>query len=292
MEHLLVELNDLPDEILLMILKKLNSISLLYSLIGVNKRLDTIVRDPIFTRHLKLMRHFSNDSIEPLSDAILSRLCSKILLEIRNQVQWLDLEASSIERILLATNYPNLYGLDQSSLIHINKNQISSLIIDITKKENQRSMKYTKIFVFTQIFIQYPNLQYLNFCPSPSLYVHLSFSNSSSIFVSSNLSELHVCLANFTDCLYILDGRFNQLRTFYVNISLIQSENKNVDKEKKLSNLKCFSLHCYNMTDAYNEVILPLLYRMSNLEKLDLSLFLSLEEKSSQSNDRIKQIYI
>ncbi|CAF3286006.1 unnamed protein product, partial [Rotaria sp. Silwood2] len=50
MEHLLVELNDLPDEILLMILKKLNSISLLYSLIGVNKRLDTIVRDPIFTR--------------------------------------------------------------------------------------------------------------------------------------------------------------------------------------------------------------------------------------------------
>ncbi|CAF4635058.1 unnamed protein product [Rotaria sp. Silwood2] len=111
MEHLLVELNDLPDEILLMILKKLNSISLLYSLIGVNKRLDTIVRDPIFTRHLKLMRHFSNDSIEPLSDAILSRLCSKILLEIRNQVQWLDLEASSIERILLATNYPNLYGL-------------------------------------------------------------------------------------------------------------------------------------------------------------------------------------
>ncbi|CAF2687501.1 unnamed protein product [Rotaria sp. Silwood2] len=57
------------------------------------------------------MRHFSNDSIEPLPDAILSCLCSKILLEICNQIQWLDLEASSIERILLATNYPNLYEL-------------------------------------------------------------------------------------------------------------------------------------------------------------------------------------
>ncbi|CAF1431574.1 unnamed protein product [Rotaria sordida] len=151
-------------------------------------------------------------------------------------------------------------------------------------------MNYTKIFVFTQIFIQYPNLQYLNFCPSSSLYVHLSFSNSSPIFVSSNLLELHVCLTNFTDCLYILDGRFNQLRTFYVNISLIKSGNKNVDKEKKLSNLKCFSLHCYKMTDAYNEVILPFLYRMSNLEELDLSLFLSVKEKFLDGNDIKKNL--
>ncbi|CAF3384528.1 unnamed protein product, partial [Rotaria sp. Silwood2] len=77
----------------------------------VNKQLNSIVRDLIFTHHSKLMRHFSNDSIEPLPDAILSCLCSKILLEICNQIQWLDLEASSIERILLATNYPNLYEL-------------------------------------------------------------------------------------------------------------------------------------------------------------------------------------
>ncbi len=40
----LIQLNDLPDEILLIIFKKLNNIELLYSLINVNKRVKKIVR--------------------------------------------------------------------------------------------------------------------------------------------------------------------------------------------------------------------------------------------------------
>ncbi|CAF1196216.1 unnamed protein product [Adineta steineri] len=305
MEHLLVELNDLPDEILLMIFKKLNNVSLLCSLISVNRRLNTIVRDPIFTCHLKLMRHSPNDSIGPLPNTTLDRLCSEILPEIRNQIQRLDLESSSIERILLATNYPNLYGLglfnldtetalslfgDQSSLMHINKNQISFLIINITEIINERSMEHPKTFVFTQIFIQYPNLQYLNFGPSSTLYRHLSFSNSSPICISSNLLELHVSLSNFTDCLYILDGRFNQLRIFHVNISSIYAADKKVAKEEKLLNLKCFSLHCDEFTNVYNEFILPLVCRMSNLENLDLNLLLHVKEKFIDGNDLKKNL--
>jgi hypothetical protein len=30
---------------------------------------------------------------------------------IHDKIRWFDLESSSMERILLSTNYPNLYGL-------------------------------------------------------------------------------------------------------------------------------------------------------------------------------------
>ena len=49
-EYLPVQLNDLPDEIILIILKKLDNVAVLYSLINVNKRLNKLVQDSDFTR--------------------------------------------------------------------------------------------------------------------------------------------------------------------------------------------------------------------------------------------------
>jgi hypothetical protein len=47
MEHVLhVKLTDISDERLLLILNKLTNIEVLYSLIGVNIRLDKIANDP------------------------------------------------------------------------------------------------------------------------------------------------------------------------------------------------------------------------------------------------------
>lgn len=63
MAHSSVELNDLPDEILMIILKKLFNVQVLYSVIDVNKRLHTIVHEPIFTNCLKLMTCVSGGSI-------------------------------------------------------------------------------------------------------------------------------------------------------------------------------------------------------------------------------------
>ncbi len=48
MGYSFIQLNDLPDEILMIILKKLNNLEVLYSLIGVNKRLTKMVHDPNF----------------------------------------------------------------------------------------------------------------------------------------------------------------------------------------------------------------------------------------------------
>jgi hypothetical protein len=111
MKDVLIQLNDLPDEILLIILKKLYNVEVLYSLIGVNKRFTTITCDSIFSSHLYLIQRFSDDSIYPLPNPILDRFCLQILPEIYNQIRWLNVEPSNMERILRCTNYPNLYGL-------------------------------------------------------------------------------------------------------------------------------------------------------------------------------------
>ena len=59
MKEVFVQLNDLPDEILLLIFKKLENFTLLYSFIDVNKRFNKLVRDSIFTNHLTMARYLT-----------------------------------------------------------------------------------------------------------------------------------------------------------------------------------------------------------------------------------------
>lgn len=111
MEYSRINLNDLPDEILLLILKKLHNVEVLYSLIGVNKRLDVIVNDSIFTSYLTLMIPSSDGLFYRFPDTVLDRLYQQILPKIHHKINWLNLESLWIERILLSTDYPNLCGL-------------------------------------------------------------------------------------------------------------------------------------------------------------------------------------
>lgn len=111
MEYSNLTLNDLPDELLLTIFEKLNNVSVLYSLTGVNRRLNDIVHGPSFTNHLTLLRCFRDYSIHPLRNRILSQFCSQILPDIRHTIKWLNLEPKSIEHILGPTIYPVLTGL-------------------------------------------------------------------------------------------------------------------------------------------------------------------------------------
>lgn len=108
--------------------------------------------------------------------------------------------------------------LDESFLIRNFKNQISSLVIDIIKCEDPGLIDKINIFIFTQISNLFKNLQYLNFGPSSLGYHVLPFSKSLPVVFSSTLLELHVVVDCYDDCLYLLDGRFNQLHTFYVTI--------------------------------------------------------------------------
>jgi hypothetical protein len=106
-----VQINDLPDEILMIILKKLYNTEVLYSLIGVNKRLNTIAQDSNFTNDLTLFQRLSDRSICPLPDSILDRFCFEILPEISHKIKWLNVEQTFMKRIVLPTNYSNLCGL-------------------------------------------------------------------------------------------------------------------------------------------------------------------------------------
>jgi hypothetical protein len=121
MEYLSVQLNDLPDEILMIIFKKLDNVTLLYSLMNVNKRLNKIIYDSIFTFRLSFLTFVPSYLVAvcctltyliyPLPGPIIDRFCFHILPKIRQKVEWLDLEPVSMERILLAANYPNLSGI-------------------------------------------------------------------------------------------------------------------------------------------------------------------------------------
>jgi hypothetical protein len=111
--------------------------------------------------------------------------------------------------------------LDKSLLSHIFESQIVSLAIDFSESEKKNVTSDINSYLFTQIFTMFTNLQYLKFVPFSIMHQPLRFDMSSSTVLSSTLLELNVHLHYFADCLYLLDGRFNQLRTFYVNILVI-----------------------------------------------------------------------
>ncbi len=111
MDHSCVQLTDLPDELLMMVFKKLNNMQVLHSLMGINMRLNKIIFDPIFTSRLTLLRVSCNSAICPLTTTTLDRFCFQILPKIHHNVKWINVEPLSMERVLLAANYSNLYGL-------------------------------------------------------------------------------------------------------------------------------------------------------------------------------------
>jgi hypothetical protein len=108
-----VHLLHLPNEILFLILKKLDNIDGLYSLLGINnQRLDIILQQQIFSNILNFVSiSQSSDEISSISGSILDRFCISILPRIHENVKSLIVESVSMEHILGAAIYPNLTEL-------------------------------------------------------------------------------------------------------------------------------------------------------------------------------------
>ncbi|CAF0946288.1 unnamed protein product [Rotaria sordida] len=85
MEHYSNQFINLPDEILLIILKKLNTIDV-FNLFGIDERLDNILYDKIFTSKLTLFVSSSNDLIHRLDDSLIDRFCLQILSQIHHKI--------------------------------------------------------------------------------------------------------------------------------------------------------------------------------------------------------------
>ncbi|CAF4066803.1 unnamed protein product, partial [Rotaria sordida] len=220
------------------------------------------------------MEYFSIYHISSLPNPIVDRFCLRILPNIEHKIKWFNLETSSMERILLSGNYSNLSGLGiynftkdkalhyftgQTSLTHIFKNQIVSLVIHTIGQE------YLSIdlnaLIIRNIITMFPNLKFLNYNP------------------------------NAEDCLHLLDGRFNQLHVFNVKIQSALSSIPTISEEKLLS-LRYFSLTCVSKMYFYDTIVIPLLHRMSNLEELRLYFNCSREESFVDGNDLKTNILI
>jgi hypothetical protein len=107
-----VGLLDLLNELLLMILKKLDNMDVLYSLLNVdNQRLEFIVRENTFTNTLNFVITTPHENNFSLPDWKVNPFCINILPKIHHNVKCLILDSVSMERILRATDYPNLTEL-------------------------------------------------------------------------------------------------------------------------------------------------------------------------------------
>jgi hypothetical protein len=124
-----------------------------------------------------------------------------------------------------------VFYLDESSLVSINKNQILALVIERNTYGETISTNKVNATILTQIFTTFSNLQYLNICPSSFWNNRLSFLYPPANINSSTLLELHVRLYQFSDCLYILDGRFNALHTLHIDIWRICSSDLRNDSQ-------------------------------------------------------------
>ena len=257
MEYSHIGLNDLPDEILLIILKNLNNVDIHYSLQGVNQRLNQVIRESIFTKHLSFIERSLNNYIDRLSNkTILSRFHSQILRGIHDKIQYLALGSTSMKSVLHAAYYPNLcslalFNVDKKSIrslfksknilidlllkyfvifvcldkilsANVFRTQITKLSLSCNRDENFFVMLSSVANIFQRIFPLFMKLQYLIL--DAQWYqncVRLNFDDYHLLhlnFRSSTLLYLDIKVQSYDDCLYILDGRFNQLHTLIIDV--------------------------------------------------------------------------
>jgi hypothetical protein len=193
-----IHLLDLSDEILLIILKKMNNIDVLDALLNINnERLSVLAQEKIFSNILDFAS-IDNKSLVHCNK--LNRFCIEILPKIHLNVKYFILEPISMERILLAANYPNLtklkifnfkqeislyyftskyntrrvmsnrtdykifycFCLDNSSVRYIFQQQITDLILVSNQRYSKKtSQNYTKN-IYAHILNFFKNLKHLN----------------------------------------------------------------------------------------------------------------------------------
>ncbi|CAF1367885.1 unnamed protein product [Rotaria sp. Silwood1] len=292
-----MQLNDLPDEILLLILKELHNCEVLYSFHDVNQRFNRVIHDPIFTSRLNFVKWSCHKIVNKFSSNFIDQFSLQILPEICKRIKWFNLESSFMTHFLSANKYPDLCGLglynvdeetinflftDNNLSSDIFKNQITSLVVGIDSEKKNLS---TVENICNNLFTMMNNLIHLTFYDtSYRNIVRFMTDVPSSKFSSSTLLTLNIKAHNFDDFLYILDGRFNNLQSLYIDLIKICFSSKQIKNQGKIPNLKCFNLSCFLETWNYNTLIVPLLHRMLNLEKLGLYIMTYVKERFIDGN--------
>ncbi|CAF1462450.1 unnamed protein product [Adineta ricciae] len=263
MKTRIIDLLDLPDEILLIIFNKLGSFDVLYSLLNSTQRLDRIARSS-YSKSINFSIELSDGQICPIDSAKLHRFNIEMLPQIHDRIQMMTLEPTNIERIL-SSQFPNLhtfvlvgfspdlllnYFTENSSIIHLLKERIKSMTLKI-RNEVFNDISFTNSF--ERILLICEKCTYLG--------------------MNQSEMTLNIYVKTFDDCLYLLDGRMKSLSSFTVRVTFIEPSSKATDSCEKLLHLNEFSLTCPLFTTAYDCRIVRLLQRMINLKKLTLYLY-------------------
>ncbi|CAF4058780.1 unnamed protein product, partial [Rotaria sp. Silwood1] len=281
---------DLPDEILLVILNKMNTINILYSLADVNERFNRLIFHSIHIRNLDTTSMVINSYYDrnfSLDKNFLLRLCEKILPRIHHQLNELIVEQNSMEHILFTVDYPQLYSLSlvnfqeeilfqyltgDSILHHLLTQQITDLNIDVSYElESKSSLILSSIFVL--ILSKCQRLINLNFCQlfSDRKIPICIYEFPSTSCISSTLTKLKINVEKFDDCLYLIRN-LKYLSTLIIDVKEILLSSSDRNNKEKLPELKYFSLTLIEFTTHYDDQIIPLLRRMINLTELTLFL--------------------
>ena len=142
-----LNLLDLPDEILLMILKELNMIDVLCSLADVDRRLNRLAHDSLYIRDLdltgmmKINSRCNQTSSTDHHHQVLLRVCEKILPCIHHHVFKLTVEPYSVKDIFAAVDYPHLYSLSLTNF------QVEELHHYVTGMTTMILFQFLKAFI-------------------------------------------------------------------------------------------------------------------------------------------------
>ncbi|CAF0922974.1 unnamed protein product [Rotaria sordida] len=106
-----INILDLPDEMLLIILSKLDMVDVFYSLVNLNKRFNQLVFDPLYIHHLDLTVKTSFVHNSPVDNQIFDQICTKILPRLHCKVNKITVTSLSMEFIFNTIDYPQLHLL-------------------------------------------------------------------------------------------------------------------------------------------------------------------------------------
>ena len=109
-----LNLIDLPKEIFLIVMEKLDMVDVLYSLVDVTQRWNDLILNSLYVSLVDLtcVRVTSSDDwIYSTDGYIVEKLCQDVMPRINDQVKELRVDHHSLGRVLHASSYPQLESL-------------------------------------------------------------------------------------------------------------------------------------------------------------------------------------
>ncbi|CAF2904111.1 unnamed protein product [Rotaria sp. Silwood2] len=296
----MIELVDLPDEMVLTIMNKIQyRAELLCSIIGIgNNHLEQLALDKC--NSIDLTFDFPDSPYELL----IQRFCSHVMPRIYNNIQSLTLSLQHILRIITFANencdgtLPNLthlkiilgkrcfetgtpYTLGNDINNPIRCVPLFSIVPQLVYFDKTEGSRILSVLRCSPLMRSITSFELDDDCMLPD-----ALKDDGLLFAhSSQLTHIRITLCRFDHCIRLLSQLGVQLYSF--SVSIVQIVIGDVDIMSRMvliscPNLKILTMAIYRNIHSYEECIPPLLQRLSNVE--DLTLLLAVGANGNRPN--------